>query len=42
MSAIRFGGIASGIDTESIIKQMMDIERTKVDRVSQQKQVSLW
>jgi len=42
MSAIRFGGIASGIDTESIIKQLMDVERTKVDRVDQQKQVSLW
>ncbi len=42
MSAIRFRGLASGIDIESIIKQMMDTERTKVDRVSQQKQVSLW
>ena len=42
MSAIRFGGIASGIDTETIIKQLMNVERTKVDRVSQLKQVSLW
>lgn len=42
MSAIRLGGLASGIDTESIVKQLMGIERTKVDRVGQQKQVSLW
>ena len=42
MSAIRFGGLASGIDTESIIKQLMDVERMKVDKVAQNKQLSLW
>ena len=41
-SPIRFGGLASGIDTEYIIKQMMGMERAKVDRVAQQKQLSLW
>lgn len=42
MNSIRFGGLASGIDTESIIKQLMNVERTKVDKVSQQKQLSVW
>lgn len=41
-SPIRFGGIASGIDTDYIVKQLMTAERTKVDRVAQQKQLSLW
>ena len=34
---IRFGGIASGLDTESIVKQLMRIEQTKLDRINQQK-----
>ena len=42
MNGIRLGGLASGLDTEMIVKQLMTLERTKVDRVSQQKQISLW
>ncbi len=42
MNGIRLGGLASGLDTEMIVKQLMNLERTKVDRVSQQKQISLW
>ncbi len=39
---IRFSGIASGLDTESIVKQLMQVERMKVDRYYQQKQVLEW
>ncbi|QGU00429.1 Flagellar cap protein FliD [Candidatus Syntrophocurvum alkaliphilum] len=39
---IRFGGIASGLDTEDIVNQMMKIEKMKVDRHHQQKQVLEW
>ena len=34
---IRFGGIASGMDTESIVKNLMRIEQMKVDRQFQRK-----
>lgn len=39
---IRVGGLASGMDTENIIKDLMKIERTKVDRQYQQRQVLEW
>ena len=39
---IRFGGIASGLDTESIIKNLMKIETAKVDRQFQQKTLLEW
>ncbi|MFN3367732.1 MAG: flagellar cap protein FliD N-terminal domain-containing protein, partial [Exiguobacterium mexicanum] len=39
---IRFGGLASGIDTESIIKQLMTVERIPVDRLDQKKQLTTW
>lgn len=42
MSSLRLGGLASGIDTDSIVKQLMAVERIKVDRVGQDKQTSLW
>lgn len=42
INSIRFGGIASGLDTESIVSQMMRIERLKVDRQLQEKQVLQW
>ena len=41
-SPIRFGGLASGIDTDSIIKQMMQAERIPVDRLEQKKQLTEW
>ncbi len=42
INSIRFGGIASGLDTEGIIKQLMNIEQTKLDRFNQQKQLLEW
>lgn len=39
---IRFGGLASGIDTDSIIKQLMTVERIPVDRLDQKKQLTTW
>ncbi|MBP3950032.1 flagellar hook-associated protein 2 [Bacillus suaedae] len=39
---MRIGGIASGIDTESIIKQLMQVERQPLDRFSQKKQTLEW
>jgi flagellar hook-associated protein 2 len=42
ISGIRFGGIASGLDTESIVKQLMQVERMKVDRYAQKKQTLEW
>ncbi|MDD3890593.1 MAG: flagellar filament capping protein FliD, partial [Syntrophomonadaceae bacterium] len=42
INPIRFGGIASGLDTESIIKNLMKIEQIKVDRNVQQKQILEW
>lgn len=39
---IRFGGLASGIDTDSVIKQLMQAERVPVDRLEQKKQLTEW
>ncbi|CFX12566.1 Flagellin hook, IN motif [Syntrophomonas zehnderi OL-4] len=39
---IRFGGIASGMDTEGIIKNLMRTEQMKVDRQFQQKTILEW
>lgn len=41
-SSMRLGGLVSGLDTDYIVKQMMSLERSKVDKVAQQKQLSLW
>ncbi|MCW3488763.1 flagellar filament capping protein FliD [Dethiobacter alkaliphilus] len=42
MSMMRIGGIASGFDTEQIIRDMMRVERMKVDRTFQQGQTLQW
>ncbi|AHM55649.1 flagellar hook-associated protein 2 [Peptoclostridium acidaminophilum DSM 3953] len=42
MSTIRFGGIASGLDTESMVKELMKAERAKVDKLQQNKQTKTW
>lgn len=42
MPSIRFGGMASGLDTESIIKDMMRVERMPVDKLKQKKQTLEW
>ncbi|TCI67205.1 MULTISPECIES: flagellar filament capping protein FliD [unclassified Exiguobacterium] len=39
---IRFGGLASGIDTDTIIKQLMQVERLPVDKLEQKKQTTEW
>lgn len=41
-SRLRLSGMASGIDTESMIKQLMKAEQYKVDKVKQEKQLLLW
>lgn len=42
INTIRFSGLASGIDTESMIQDMMRIEHLKVDRVKQDRQLVEW
>lgn len=42
MDTMRITGIASGLDTEQIIKDLMSIETAKVDRVKQDKQYAVW
>lgn len=39
---IRFGGMVSGLDTEKIIKDLMRVEQTRVDRIAQEKQILEW
>ncbi|AEG15380.1 flagellar hook-associated 2 domain-containing protein [Desulfofundulus kuznetsovii DSM 6115] len=41
-SSLRIGGLASGIDTDSIIKELMKAQRIPLDRLNQNKQVLLW
>lgn len=41
-SRLRLTGMASGLDTESMIKQMMKAEQYKVDKVKQEKQLLQW
>jgi flagellar hook-associated protein 2 len=41
-SRLRLTGMASGLDTESMIKQLMKAEQYKVDRVKQEKQALQW
>lgn len=39
---IRFGGIASGLDTDGIVKKLMQVEQMKIDRFHQQKALLEW
>lgn len=39
---LRVGGLASGMDTESIVSQLMKAQRIPVDLLKQDKQVLLW
>ena len=39
---IRFGGIASGMDTEQMVKDLMRVERMRIDKFSQQEQRIKW
>lgn len=42
MAVSRISGIVSGFDTETMIKDLMKIEKTKVDKVKQQKEIYAW
>ncbi|KYH32678.1 flagellar hook-associated protein 2 [Neomoorella mulderi] len=42
LNTLRISGLASGIDTESIIKSLMAVERIPVDKLKQQKQILQW
>lgn len=42
ISPIRLSGIASGLDTEKIIQDLMRAERMPVDRLKKQKQLEEW
>lgn len=39
---MRIGGLASGMDIESMVKDMMKVQRMKVDRLEQQKTLAQW
>ncbi|MDP3487441.1 MAG: flagellar filament capping protein FliD [Bacillota bacterium] len=39
---MRFGGLASGLDTEQMVKDLMKVEKHKVDRLKQDKQIVEW
>lgn len=41
-SRMRFSGMASGLDTDTIVQQLLTVERSKIDRVKQDKQVLEW
>lgn len=42
MNSIRFSGLASGMDTQSIVESMMKAERMPLDRLNQKKQTLEW
>ena len=39
---MRIGGLASGMDTESIIRDMMNANRIPLDKITQKKQYLEW
>lgn len=39
---LRITGLASGMDTESMIEKLMEVERVRVDKVQQDKQLVVW
>lgn len=39
---MRLSGLASGIDTDEMVQNLMRAERIKVDRVEQDKQIAIW
>jgi len=41
-STMRIGGLASGMDIDQIVSDLMRAERTKVDKLYQQKQIMEW
>ena len=41
-NSLRLTGLSSGLDTESMIKKLMNIEQIKVDKVRQDRQILEW
>lgn len=41
-SSLRVAGLATGLDTESIVKELMKVERARLDKLYQQKQILEW
>ncbi|HAN20865.1 MAG: hypothetical protein A2Y15_04710 [Clostridiales bacterium GWF2_36_10] len=41
-TTMRLSGLASTLDTESIVRDLMEVSRIKVDQVGQQKQILEW
>ncbi|WP_028593790.1 flagellar filament capping protein FliD [Paenibacillus assamensis] len=42
INPIRFGGMASGLDTDKLISDLMKVERMPIDKLNQQKQTLMW
>ena len=42
MNIMRISGLASGMDTESIVESLMRVERMRLDGLNQTKQIALW
>jgi flagellar hook-associated protein 2 len=42
MSVTRITGMATGMDTESIVKKLMDVERIPLNRLKQKQQTQMW
>ncbi|HZJ58133.1 MAG TPA: flagellar cap protein FliD N-terminal domain-containing protein, partial [Clostridia bacterium] len=42
LNRMRFGGLASGLDTDTIVRDLMRIEQMKVDKLKQEKQIMEW
>lgn len=42
MSNLRIAGLASGMDTDAMVQSLMKVERLKVNRYEQSKQIALW
>ena len=42
MQNLRVGGLASGIDTDAIVRDLMQVARAPVDRLYRQKQLLSW
>lgn len=39
---MRIGGLASGMDTDTVVKQLMEARRVPLDKLNQQKQLTEW
>lgn len=42
MASIQMTGMASGLDTKAIVESMLQVERSKIDKINQNKQILEW